>query len=514
MVTISPSSFGDLLRRHRLAAGLTQEDLAEHAGLSVRAISDLERATRHVPRKATVQLLLEALPVSERERGELEAAARRMSGAAPSGEGPDRRLHAPAHPLTLFVGRERELAELGALLRRPEVRLVTLTGPGGIGKTRLALQLAASLAHAFRDGVCVVSLAHLAHKGPGYGDADLVTAAIAEAVGVRERGGGALADTLKGALHDRQLLLVLDNFEHLLPASSLVADLLAGCPQLRMLVTTRAVLRLSGERVFEVPPLAVPAAGTLPDLEVVGQSEAVRLFCDRAQAAKADFALTRENAEAIVELCRRLDGLPLAIELAASRSRVLSPRALLARLSGRLDLVRGGARDLPARQQTLRGTIAWSYQLLDEGEQQVFTRLAVFAGGCTLAAAEAVCRAEGDLPGDVLEGLSSLVDKSLLGVEEQEAPGGHTEPRFVLLETIREYALEKLAERDELLDAQRAHAAYYLRLAEEAEVELEGPRQVAWLARLEREHDNLRAALRWALAPKSGDGGERRRELA
>ncbi|MBV9280105.1 MAG: tetratricopeptide repeat protein [Chloroflexi bacterium] len=504
MATLSSPAFGDLLRRYRMAAGLTQEELAERAGLSVRAISDLERGTRHVPRKGTMQLLLEALPVSERERGELEAAARRMGGAAPIREGPDRRPHALAQPPTLFVGRERETAAVQELLRRPQVRLLTLTGPGGIGKTRLALRVAASLADDFPDGVCAVSLASLSHQGPGDGDGELVASAIAEAAGVREGGGQTLADTLKGALRDRRLLLVLDNFEHLLPASSLVADLLESCPGLTVLVSSRAVLRLSGERTFEVPPLAVPVAGSLPGLEAIGRCEAVTLFCDRAQAAKADFTLTGENAGAVVEICRRLDGLPLAIELAASRSRLLPPRALLAQLSGRLGLLTGGARDAPDRHRTLRGAIEWSYTLLDEGERGLFARLSVFAGGCTLTAAEAVCQAGGDLSYEVLDGLSSLVDRSLLRAEEQEMPGGYTEPRFAMLETIREYALEWLATGGEAEALRRGHAAYFLALAEEAEPHLLGPAQVAWLARLEADLDNLRAAMRWAL-----DGGDR-----
>jgi len=371
--------------------------------------------------------------------------------------------------------------------------LLTLTGPGGIGKTRLALQVAATLLDYFPDGIHVVSLAPLS-------DPKLVPPAIAESVGVREAGDRPVIDTLTDSLHDQRVLLVLDNFEHLLPACSALAHVLDSCSRVTALVTSRAVLRLTRERAFEVPPLAAPSPQPLPDLETVGRYNAVKLFCDRAQAVKAGFALTCENAAAIVEICRRLDGLPLAIELAAARIRVLPPQALLAQLANRLALLTRGALDTPVRHQSLRGAIEWSYTLLDEAEQKLFTRLSVFAGGCTLQAAEAVCDYQEDLPFAMLDGLSSLVDKSLLIVGEQEATHVDAEPHFVMLETIREYALERMAATQETEALRRRHAACFLEMVEDAEPQLVGSEQVTWLARLDSELDNLRAALGWAMA--------------
>jgi len=399
----------------------------------------------------------------------------------------------PEEP-TPFVGREREIAALTELLRRPSVRMVTLTGAGGTGKTRLALQVGRRSPGDFPNGVFFVSLAPL-------GNPELVPSAIAAALQVQETSGQPLLETLKGALREQRLLLLLDNFEHLLPAATVVAALLEGCRELRILVTSRQPLHLSWEHDYTVPPLEVPDAKLQPDLQKLSEYDAVALFLRRAEAVKADFTLTGENAHAVVDICRRVDGLPLAIELAATRIKLFPPQALLVRLEHRMQTLTGGARDLPPRQQTMRNTVAWSYDLLDEEERALFRRLSVFMGGCTLEAAEAMCGEAGDRRIEVLPGLESLVDQSLLVVEEQDG-----EPRFRMLETVREYALERLAASRETDQLRRRHAAAFLRLAEEAEREGAATEHSAWLARLERENDNLRAALAWSLEQEgSGD---------
>jgi non-specific serine/threonine protein kinase len=393
-------------------------------------------------------------------------------------------------PLTSFIGREQEIAAIWRLLAG--ARLLTLTGTGGSGKTRLALQVAAAVADDFRDGVLFVPLAALR-------DPALVIPTVAGALGLTEAGGRPLVESLKQHLRDRQLLLVLDNFEQVSAAAPAVADLLEACPEVRALISSRAALHVYGEQEFAVPPLALPpdagAAGALPD------SEAVRLFVARARENSPDFQLTPENAAAVVEICRRLDGLPLAIELAAARLKILSPAAMLARLvdsagAPTLRLLTGGARNLPPRQQTLREAIAWSYDLLDPAEQALFRRLAVFAGGCTLEAAEAVADESGSgAAPPILDGVASLIDKSLL----VRAGRPNQEPRFTMLATIREYGLERLEESGEAVQVRDRHAAYYQALATSTEPALRGRQQVAWLAQLEAEHDNLRAALGWTL---------------
>ena len=403
----------------------------------------------------------------------------------------------PIQP-TPFIGREQEVTTARDLLGREEVRLLTLTGPGGIGKTRLGLQVAADLSERFVNGVFFVDLAPIS-------DPDLVLSTIAQTLGISEAGGQPPLALLKTALKDKHLLLLLDNFEQVVDAAVVVAEVLAACPKLKVLVTSRVVLHVRAERQFDVPPLALPDPQHLRNLAALSQYEAVALFIQRAQAVKADFAVTNANAPAVAGICARLDGLPLAIELAAARAKFFAPTALLARLEQGLALLTGGARDLPVRQQTLRGTLAWSYDLLTQEEQQLFRRLSIFVNGCTTEAAEVVCRAAGELEGDVLDGLLSLVDKSLLR-QEASAEG---EPRFGMLQLLREFGLEAQALAGETELTRQAHAAYYLRLSEEAEPELGRAHQAAWLERLEAEHDNLRAALLWSLEHENAEMGLR-----
>lgn len=392
----------------------------------------------------------------------------------------------PAQPNEL-IGREAEVEAVKQLLSRGTLRAVTLTGPGGTGKTRLALSIAASLTDEFPDGVYFVPLATIS-------DPNLLASSIAVALGVRENPARPILESLKEDIRGKRRLLLLDNFEQIVAAATVVAALLAACPGLRVLITSRVVLHLSGEHEYQVPPLPLPEPGRLPDTGNLERYPAIALFVQRARTARTGFMLTSENAEAVARICAHLDGLPLAIELAAARIKLLSPQALLDRLGSRLDFLKGGARDLPARHQTLRQAIAWSYDLLAEEEKAYFKRIAVFTGGCTLEAVERVCGGDGGLGMDALDAVAALVDKSLLRQEEES--GG--EPRFVMLETIREYGLECLKAAGDWDAARRAHAVCFLGLAEQAEPELTGPRQPQWLDRLEREHDNLRTALTWA----------------
>jgi predicted ATPase/transcriptional regulator with XRE-family HTH domain len=503
--------FGPWLRRRRRALDLTQDDLAQHVGCVADTVRKLEAGMRR-PSRAMAERLAHCLLIPVEAQAAFLTAAR--AGHAP----PDRTLppiatlsitnmptiaprtsHLPA-PISSFIGREWEVDTVGARLRTPDVRLVTLTGAGGIGKTRLALQIASTLHDIAPQGVWFVDLAPIS-------DPALVISTIAHTLGVREQPGLPIAETLRAALHQQQLLLLLDNFEQVVAAAPELAQLLAGLAGMKVLVTSREALRLSGEHVVVVAPLAVPPTDdrrrTTDDqarsVVVGGQGSVVRhyaaaqLFVARAQAAADQFQLTDANAPAVAAICARLDGLPLAIELAAAQVSLFSPQALLTRLEQRLPLLTHGPRDLPARQQTIRNTIEWSYNLLDAGEQPLFARLAVFVGGCTLAAAEGVCNADHDLPVEVLDGLAALVDKSLL----RQAEGRDGEPRFAMLETIREYALEQLEASGETERLRQQHAGYYLILGEAKRSE-ELPQSPAQLAHLDSDYDNLWSALAWS----------------
>lgn len=490
------TTFGALLKRFRRAAGLSQEGLAERVGYSVGHLSRLERAAR-LPGATIVARLADTLQLSPTDRAIFIASASHPetidpidphSAAPPHAQAPATdNLPAQLAPL---VGREHEQALVTHLLDREEVRLLTLTGPGGVGKTRLALQVAASLRDRFHAGVWFVSLASV--RDPG-----LVLSTLAQEIGIREYGGQPLLEAVRAQLQQQQLLLILDNFEQVLAAAPLVADLVATCRLLKVLVTSRSLLQVYGEYHFELPPLEVPASGfdlthatAVADLR---RYPAIELFAQRARAILPTFDLTLANAGIVAEVCRRLDGLPLALELAAARIRLLSAPMLLARLERRLALLTNGAQDKPERQQTLRATLDWSYHLLSDAEQRLLRRLAVFVGSWTLEAAEAVCSGPGDLGLEVLAGLGSLLDKSLIRRHADEADETH----FAMLETTREYALERLLASGEAEALCRQHATYHLALAEQAAPKLTGPHQATWFMRLDRAYDNFRAALSW-----------------
>jgi len=502
-------SFGALLRRYRLAAGLTQEALAERASLSVRNVPNLERGANR-PLRDTVRRLADALDLPAEEHARFLATPpprRRPRGL----EGVDTLVARPdALPLppTALVGREREAAEVDALLRRDDLRALTLVGPGGVGKTRLALHAAHAAQERFADGAIFVDLTPL-H------DPALALPAVAQALGLTAQGSRPAAEVLAAHLRERQLLLVLDNCEHLLDAAPEVALLRVACPCLRVLATSRVALRVRGEQVYPVPPLAIPAPSRLPplaalELEQIAALEqvaAVALFVQRARAADLAFALSPTNAAAVAAICARLDGLPLAIELAAARVVALPPTALAARLDRPLGLLVGGPRDAPARHWTLRDTIAWSYDLLPTAEQALFRRLAPFAGGCTVEAAAAVGMPHDPTVGadvdDVAEGLAALVDAHLLRV----AVGDTGEPRYRLLATVREYALEQIEASGESALIRERHAAYYLTLAEAAVARFHDAGLPRALDALDGELDNLRAALAWCVERgQAGDG--------
>ena len=500
------------LRQRRRALDMTQEDLAEAVGCSTVTIQKIELGERR-PSKQIAQRLAECLrlPPDEHEhfigfaRGEAGVSELHLSTGGPSAQTTDEMTPTPLlatpnnlpTPLTPLLGRETALDTACGYLLSLDVRLLTLTGVPGIGKTRLSLAVAARMLPEFRDGLFFVELASI-------NEPDLVASAVATTLGCKDIGGGSHLDWLKQFIGNQKLLLVLDNFEQILDAAPVVVELLRACPALKILVTSREALHVLGEQQLPVQPLEMPDFSRLPDTQysqALLHYPAVALFVQRASAVDPGFGLTAENYRTVAAICARLEALPLAIELAAARINTLTPADLFSHLDKRLKLLTGGPRHLPARLQTLRGAIDWSYRLLSPTEQSLFACLGVFVGGATLDAIQAVYNDHGDGAGvEVLEGVGSLVDKSLLRREGSRS-------RFAMLEMIREYATEKLLESGEAVARRRAHALYFLQFAEQASLKTWGIGEPYWLDRLEEEHDNLRAALHWCSGAENGSAG-------
>jgi predicted ATPase/DNA-binding XRE family transcriptional regulator len=486
------SVLGNLLRRDREQLGLSQEELAAlvEPVLSPDTISNLERG-RTRPHRHTLEALCRALNLNEAARQTVWAAWR-AAGSGPSPisdrETSVRRSVGPTQP-TPLIGRDSELLALEQRLLQPQVRLLTLVGPGGVGKTRLALKLLERVEEQFRDRATFIDLSSLRDTG-------LVVVTVTHALGIHEVGGQPVLQRLVEALVDRNLLVVLDNFEHVLDAAGSLGQVLGACPGVKLLVTSREPLRLRWEHLHVVPPLGVPDANEAASLASVEVAPAVELFMDRARAVAPAFALTEANATTIADLCRRLDGLPLALELSAAAIRAVSPTMLLEHLDQRLDLLKG-ARDAPARQQSLRATLDWSYDLLSEVERHLFEHLSVFAGGWDLKAAEAVAAVTALKASAVLDVLARLVDRSMVVAD---GPIGSCAARYRLLDTLRQYARERLELRGDEEATRARHAAFFSTVAEQAEQELHGPNQRHWLQRLDADQANLREALAWVAA--------------
>lgn len=497
-----PTSFGRWLKQRRKALELTQDDLARLVNCSEITIRKIEANERR-PSKQIAELLADQLSIAPSERTAFLQFARGEADDSALTEQLAGQHREPVHwrtsqrptnlvrPLTQLIARAQEIAALRHILLHGETRLLTVAGPGGIGKTSLALEVAYKLIDEFTDGVFLVTLDTIT-------DPQMIAPTIAQTLGLVDVDQQPLRARLIGHLRDKHLLLVLDNFEHIVGAAPLVTELLAACPWLHIIVTSRAPLHVRGERQFLVQPLPLPEPQQSVTLEAAQQYGAVALFTARAQAARSGWELTEQNASAVVALCQQLDGLPLAIELTAAHSRLLAPHEMLAQIRAKSPMLAAGFRDLPTRQQTLRNAIDWSYNLLEQETQKVFARLSVFNGGCTLQAALAICGdvRPADTPTNLLDQLSILVDQSLLRREESQDGSS----RFAMLNTIRDYAREKLEIAREATEMQDRHLQHFLEIAESAEPLLRTAQQREWVARLEQEHNNFQAALEWCRA--------------